>query len=275
MKIQIQTFKADVVIIDPVKKKLNIFELTVPLTSNLDQQLGEKSNDVCYERDVPFETDITENTTTVNCFKIGFTGFIIKSNRSTLSTLHSFMKKDLKKSTFLSNLNALAWYGSYKIWLTREEPNFVDPPFPLVIWPLPKYCTRKLDTVSAEIFLAHYLDIQLLQTFLFSLNEGDLSIFMFYQEWCCFLVYCGVRGHFDTHSLWIYGSNLTNVTYVGLCWSRHVIWEYIWRLMYTRETPHKCKRCDFTSIIASHLKRQNEKDACFISEYENTVFLSI
>ena len=116
-----------------MKKKLNIFELMVPLTSNLDQQLGEKSNDVCYERDVPFETDITENITTVNCFKIGFTGFIIKGNRSTLSTLHSFMRKDLKKSTFLSNLNALAWYGSYKIWLTREEPNFVDPPFPLVI----------------------------------------------------------------------------------------------------------------------------------------------
>ena len=125
--------KPDVGIIDPVNKKLNIFELTVPLTSNLDQQLGEKSSDVCYERYVPFATDITENTTTVNCFKIGFTGFIIKSNRSTLSTLHSFMRKDLKKSTFLSNLNALAWYGSYKIWLTREEPNFVDPPFPLVI----------------------------------------------------------------------------------------------------------------------------------------------
>ena len=63
---------------------------------------------------VPFVTDITENTTTVNCFEIGSTGFIIKSNRSTLSTLHSFTRKDLKKSTFLSNLNALAWYGSYK-----------------------------------------------------------------------------------------------------------------------------------------------------------------
>ena len=113
---------------DPVKKKLNIFELTVPLTSNLDQQHSEKCR-----KYVPFVTDITENTTTVNCFEIGSTGFIIKSNRSTLSTLHSFMKKDLKKSTFLSNLNALAWYGSYKIWLTREEPNFVDPPFPLVI----------------------------------------------------------------------------------------------------------------------------------------------
>ena len=55
--------------------------------------------------------------------------FISKRNNSTLTTLHSFMRKDLKKSKFLSNLNALAWYGSYKIWLTRDDPNFADPPF--------------------------------------------------------------------------------------------------------------------------------------------------
>ena len=39
------------------------------------------------------------------------------------------MKQDIKKSTFLSNLNSLAWYGSYKIWLTRDDPTFADPPF--------------------------------------------------------------------------------------------------------------------------------------------------
>ena len=159
----------------------------VPLTSNQDQRHSEKSR-----KYVPFVTDITEHTTTVNSFEISSTGFIIKSNRSTLSTLHSFMKKDLKKSTFLSNLNALAWYGSYKIWLTREEPNFVDPPFPLVIWPLPKYCTGKLNTVSAEIILTHHLDVQLLQTSLFLLYKDELSFFMFSQEWCCFHVYCRI-----------------------------------------------------------------------------------
>ena len=35
----------------------------------------------------------------------------------------------MKKSTFLSNLNALALYGSYKLWLTREDPEFVTPPY--------------------------------------------------------------------------------------------------------------------------------------------------
>ena len=179
--------KPDVVIINPAKKKLNIFELTVPLTSNIDQRHSEKNR-----KYAPFLTDITEDTTTVNCFEISSTGFITNSNRSTLSTLHLFMRKDLKRSTFLSNLNALAWYGSYKIWLTREEPNFVDPPFPLVIWPLPKYCTGKLNTVSAEIILTHHLDVQLLQTSLFLLYKDELSFFMFSQEWCCFHVYCRI-----------------------------------------------------------------------------------
>ena len=88
---------------------------------------------------------------------------------------------------------------------------------------------------------------------------------MFCQEWCCFYDYCGGRGHFVTHSLGIYGSNLTNETDVGLYWYVHVIWEYIWRLKCTGETPHKCKQCDITSIIASHLKMHNKKDACLIS----------
>ena len=44
--------------------------------------------------------------------------------------MHMFMKQDINKSTFLSNLNsALAWYGSYKIWLTRDDPTFANPPF--------------------------------------------------------------------------------------------------------------------------------------------------
>ena len=116
--------KPDIVIIDSAKKKLHIFELTVPLTTNIDQRNSEKSR-----KYAPFVTDITGHGCTVNCFEVSSTGFISKRNNSTLTTLHSFMRKDLKKSKFLSNLNALAWYGSYKIWLTRDEPNFADPPF--------------------------------------------------------------------------------------------------------------------------------------------------
>ena len=38
-------------------------------------------------------------------------------------------EKGPEEVKFLSNLNALACNGSYKIWLTRDEPNFADPPF--------------------------------------------------------------------------------------------------------------------------------------------------
>ena len=74
-------------------------------------------------------TDITGYNCTVNSFEVSSTGFINKRNKSTLLTLHKFMKQDIKKSTFLSNLNSLAWYGSYKSWLTRDDPTFADPPF--------------------------------------------------------------------------------------------------------------------------------------------------
>ena len=120
----VTNLKPDIVIIDSAKKKLHIFELTVPLTTNIDQRNSEKSR-----KYAPFITDITGFDCTVNCFEVSATGFISKRNKATLSTLHSFMSKEIKKSTFMSNLNSLAWYGSYKIWLTRDEPIFSDPPF--------------------------------------------------------------------------------------------------------------------------------------------------
>ena len=77
----------------------------------------------------PFLTDITNYTCTVNCFEVSSTGYINDRNKSTLTTLHSFMRKDMKKSTFFNNLNSLAWYGSYQLWLTREDKEFAAPPF--------------------------------------------------------------------------------------------------------------------------------------------------
>ena len=65
----------------------------------------------------------------MNCFEVSSTGFINKRNKSTLSTLHSFIRKDIKKTTFLKNLYALAWYGSYQVWLSREDAEFPAPPF--------------------------------------------------------------------------------------------------------------------------------------------------
>ena len=120
----VTNLKPDIVIIDSEKKILHIFELTIPLTSNIEQRHAEKSQKYAH-----FLTDITGYKSTVNCFEVSSTGFISKRNKSTLTSLHKLMKQDIKKSTFLSNLNSLAWYGSYKIWLTREDPTFTEPPF--------------------------------------------------------------------------------------------------------------------------------------------------
>ena len=97
-------FKPDIVIIDNSSKKLHIFELTCPLTMNIDKRNQEKS-----QKYAPFVTDITGFVCSVNCFEISSTGFVNTTNKSTLAKLHIFIRKDM----FLSNLNSLAWYGSY------------------------------------------------------------------------------------------------------------------------------------------------------------------
>ena len=92
--------------------------------SNIDARHQEKANKYAH-----FLTDVTDYTTTVNCFEISSTGFINKRNKDTLHLLHKFIKSDIKKSDFLSNLNSLAWYGSYQVWVSREDPTFTSPPY--------------------------------------------------------------------------------------------------------------------------------------------------
>ena len=72
---------------------------------------------------------ITGYKCTLNCFEVTSTGFVNTRNQKTLHNLHSFMRKDLKKSVFMSNLNSLAWYGSYQVWLSREDPTFTSPSY--------------------------------------------------------------------------------------------------------------------------------------------------
>jgi hypothetical protein len=120
----VTNLKPDIVIVDEHTKTLHIYELTVPLSSNIDARHHEKTL-----KYTPFITDITGYKCTLNCFEISSTGFINTRNKSTLHGLHKFMKKSLKRSTFMENMNALAWYGSYKLWLTREDPEFAIPPF--------------------------------------------------------------------------------------------------------------------------------------------------
>ena len=141
----VTNLKPDIVIMDTQKKHMHIFELTCPLSMNIDKRNQEKS-----KKYAPFVTDITGYVCTVNCFEVSSTGFITTRNKSTLSTLHSFIRKDMKKSTFLSNLNSLAWYGSYKIWLTRDDPSFADPPFLIADIPITKSSSQREEEESQE-----------------------------------------------------------------------------------------------------------------------------
>ena len=129
----------DIVIVDKHMKTVHIYELTVPLSVNIDIRNREKSN-----KYAPFITDMTGYTCTVNAFEVSSTGYINSRNKSTLTTLHKLMRKDLKKSVFLSNLNSLAWYGSYSLWLSREQQEYPTPPFLIPHLNLPTPATPAL-----------------------------------------------------------------------------------------------------------------------------------
>ena len=116
--------KPDIVILDKHMKALHIFELTMPLSRNIESRHKEKSDKYAH-----FLRDITGYKCSVNCFEVSSTGFISTRNQKTLNLLHKFMDRDLKKSVFLKNLNSLAWYGSYQVWISREDPTFVSPSY--------------------------------------------------------------------------------------------------------------------------------------------------
>ena len=120
----VTNLKPDIVIMDEHKTTLHIVELTMPLNRNIDDRNKEKTL-----RYTPFLTDITGYNCTLNCYEISSTCFINTRNKTTLNIIHKFIKKSITKSTFMENLNSLAWYGSYKVWLNREDPGFATPPF--------------------------------------------------------------------------------------------------------------------------------------------------
>ena len=88
----VTNLKPDIVIIDEHKKTLHIFELTMPLNRNIDDRNKEKTL-----KYTPFPTDIIGYNCTLNCFEISSTGFINTRNKTTLNTLHTFIKKSIQQ----------------------------------------------------------------------------------------------------------------------------------------------------------------------------------
>ena len=74
--------KPDLVIIDRMEEKMDIFELPVPLETNIKNANAQKMNK--YEH---FITDITRDVS-VHPFEIGSRGYISPSNKAILKKLH-------------------------------------------------------------------------------------------------------------------------------------------------------------------------------------------
>ena len=79
--------KPDLIIIDRMEEKLDIFELTVPLETNIKNANTQKMNK--YEH---FITDKTNRDVSFHPFEIGSRGYILPSNKANLKKLHKFCK---------------------------------------------------------------------------------------------------------------------------------------------------------------------------------------
>ena len=111
--------RPDIVIIDRKKKKLHIFELTVPFERNIKQRHTEKTNKYGY-----LVHDIPQYDVSITAFEVGSRGYIDSDNRKRLADLHKFCTKELKLKTFLDNISALSINSSYYIFCCRKEPQW-------------------------------------------------------------------------------------------------------------------------------------------------------
>ena len=120
----VTNLKPDITIWDKDNNKFHMFELTVPLDVNIAQRNLDKSNKYAH-----FVTDITHINTSVTAFEVSSTGNVSADNKKRLTSLHKFCNHGIKLSTFIKNISTLSIYSSYHIWLCRNDPEFLTPPY--------------------------------------------------------------------------------------------------------------------------------------------------
>ena len=129
--VTVSTLRPDIVIIDELKKKITVLELTVPGELRI-----EESNRLKGEKYQHFTTDIKTHTVSVLPFEIGsHTGYITQKNYATLRTLHKFCRKDIKLKQFIKNISSIVVLASYCIFNSRnvqdwEETGYILSHFP-------------------------------------------------------------------------------------------------------------------------------------------------
>ena len=114
----------DIVIVDERKKTVDIFELTVPFDTRIDEAHRIKS-----EKYNHFISDINSDyTTKVVPFEISSRGQVSRPNRERLRELHKFTDKSLKLKDFVNNISSIAIASSYYIFVSRKEPVWSNTP---------------------------------------------------------------------------------------------------------------------------------------------------
>ena len=124
----VTNLKPDIGIIDDNKKKSTIFELTCPMEHNINKQHKNKADKYAH-----FETDIRTHNTTVCAFEVSSRGTLTNEKTARLSSIHKYLKKHIKKSTFIKNIRTLSTLSSYYIFTARKNQTwdhtaFINPP---------------------------------------------------------------------------------------------------------------------------------------------------
>ena len=112
----VTSLKADIVIVDELKKIVNIFELTVPFEGNIKASNMLKSN-----KHAHFVTDVKSHKATVTAFKVGSRGYITEDNEKSLRKLFTFCDKKMTTKKFIENISKLSITNSYLVFTSRKK----------------------------------------------------------------------------------------------------------------------------------------------------------
>ena len=100
--------KPDLVIIGRMEEKMDSFELTVPLDTNIKNA----STNIL--------SQIITRDVSVHPFEIGSREYISPSNKANLKKLHKFCKPSVSFKAMCENLSSLATLSSYHIFRKRK-----------------------------------------------------------------------------------------------------------------------------------------------------------
>ena len=111
------------VLIDPQKKDMIIFELTVPFEQNVQRSHNYKVNKYS-----ALTSDIKKKgfKCQLICFEVGSRGHLTKDNKGSIRNLLKFVRKGKQQKQLCQELSKLALVTSYGIYNARNEPQWND-----------------------------------------------------------------------------------------------------------------------------------------------------